>query len=151
MYSGLLHLHSGFRWIILLLLVLVVIRNFGSGKPFTAADKKLGLFTMIFADIQLLVGLYQWFAGPWGLKNIQSMGMKDVMTDPYSRFFAVEHFIGMLIAIVLIHVGYNYMKKPIADKIKRKRSLVFFGLSLLIILISIPWPFRTIFSARGWF
>jgi hypothetical protein len=151
MYSGLLHLHSGLRWILLLLLVLIVVRSLGAAKPFTATDKKLGLFTMIVADIQLLVGLYQWFAGSLGIKNIQLAGMKEVMSNPYSRFFAVEHFLGMLIAIILIHIGRGYAKKNIADKVKHKRTLVFFGLALLIILVSIPWPFREIFSGRGWF
>jgi hypothetical protein len=151
MYSGLLHLHSGLRWILLLLLVVIVVRSLGAAKPFTATDKKLGLFTMIVADIQLLVGLYQWFAGSLGIKNIQLMGMKEVMSNPYSRFFAVEHFLGMLIAIILIHIGRGYAKKDITDKVKHKRTLVFFGLALLIILVSIPWPFREIFSGRGWF
>ena len=45
MYQGLLHLHSLLRWIILILLVVNIVRHFtASNNPFTATDKKLGLF-----------------------------------------------------------------------------------------------------------
>ena len=106
---------------------------------------------MICADIMLLIGLYQWFTGPWGLKMIKASSMSAVMKNPVARFFAVEHLVGMLIAIILIHVGYSYSKKNMPDKVKHKRVLVFFGLALLIILISIPWPFRVVGAGRTWF
>ncbi len=111
----------------------------------------MGLFLMICADVMLLVGLYQWITGPWGLKSIQSNGMSVVMKNSVLRFFAVEHFIGMLIAIVLIHIGYTYSKKSITDTMKHKRTLLFYGLALLVILISIPWPFRAVGAGRAWF
>ena len=106
---------------------------------------------MICADIMLLLGLYQWVTGPWGLKSIQTNGMGVVMKNSVLRFFAIEHLIGMLIAIVLIHIGYSYAKKNIPDAVKHKRTLVFFGLALLVILISIPWPFRAVGADRTWF
>ena len=152
MYKGLLHLHSVLRWIILILLLVAVYRSFaGRNKAFTPDHKKTGLFLLICADIMLLIGLYQWFTGPLGLKNIRLSGMSAVMKNPGARFFAVEHFIGMLIAIIFIHIGYSYSKKNIPDTIKHKRAVLFFGLALLIILISIPWPFRVVGAGRTWF
>ena len=152
MYGGLLHLHSFLRWVILILLLVAIYKNFADrDKPFTAVHKKTGLFLMICADLMLLVGLYQWVVGPWGLKNIQNIGMSAVMKNSVFRFFAIEHFVGMIIAIALIHVGYSYSKKNIPDTVKHKRAIVFFGLALLIILISIPWPFRAVGAGRHWF
>ena len=152
MYNGLLHLHSFLRWIILILLLVAIYKNFADrDKPFTAGHKKIGLFLMITTDLMLLVGLYQWIVGPWGLKNIQNIGMSAVMKNSVFRFFAIEHFVGMIIAIVLIHVGYSYSKKNIPDTVKHKRAIVFFGLALLIILVSIPWPFRAVGAGRHWF
>jgi hypothetical protein len=151
MEKGLLHLHSLLRWIILILLLVAIYKSFADrNKTFTTGHRKTGLFLMICADVMLLVGLYQWFTGPWGLKSIQSNGMSNVMKNALLRFFAVEHFIGMLIAIILIHIGYSYSKKNIPDSVKHKRALVFYGLALLIILISIPWPFRAVGAGRGW-
>ncbi|HEV7779796.1 MAG TPA: hypothetical protein VGO58_00945 [Chitinophagaceae bacterium] len=152
MYNGLLHLHSVLRWIILILLLVAIYKSFADrNKAFTSGHRKTGLFLMITADSMLLVGLYQWFAGPLGLKSIQLNGIGNVMKNASLRFFAVEHLLGMLIAIVLIHVGYNYSKKDIPDNRKHKRVLLFYGLALLIILISIPWPFRAVGAGRTWF
>ena len=72
------------------------------------------------------------------------MGMSAAMKDPYARFFAIEHLTGMLIAIILLHIGKAQGKKAINDRSKHRRTLVFYLLALLIILLSIPWPFRQI-------
>jgi len=146
-----LHLHSLLRWVILILLLVALYKSFADrNKAFTPGHKKTGLFLMIFADVMLLIGLYQWFTGPLGLKMIQSSGMSAVMKNAGARFFAVEHLIGMLIAIILIHIGYSYSKKNISNALKHKRTLLFYGLALLIILVSIPWPFREGIG-RPWF
>lgn len=152
MYNGLLHLHSVLRWLILLLLLIALYRSFADrAKPFTSSHRRTGLFLMITADIMLLLGLYQWFTGEWGLKSIQHNGMSVVMKNSVLRFFAIEHITGMLIAILLIHLGYAASKKNIPDAARHKRVLLFYGLALLIILISIPWPFRTVGAGRAWF
>lgn len=151
MYNGLLHLHSVLRWVILILLLVAIYKSFSNRKnTFTQGHRKTGLFLMICADVMLLIGLYQWISGPLGLKSIKAMGMGAVMKEPILRFFAVEHFIGMLIAIIMIHIGYSYAKKNIPDSVKHKRTVLFYSLALLIILISIPWPFRDIGAGRHW-
>ena len=106
---------------------------------------------MIVCDIMLLIGLYQWFAGNWGLHSIQLNGMKEVMKNQTLRFYAIEHPVGMLIAIATVHIGRIYSKKEVPDTTKHKRTALFFGLALLIILVSLPWPFRTVGAGRGWF
>ena len=151
MYTGLLHLHSVLRWIILILLLIAIFKSIAEKSgAFTSSHKKLGSFLTICCDITFLIGLYQWITGPLGLKIIQNVGMKEVMGNSYYRFFAIEHITAMIIAIALIHVGKSYAKKDIADPIKHKRTILFFGLALLIILISIPWPFREIGAGRHW-
>jgi hypothetical protein len=152
MYYYLLQFHSVLRWIILILLLFAFYKNFADRqRAFTPTHQKLGLILMICADIMLLVGLYQWIRGPWGLKNIQAVGFKEIMGNSYARFYAIEHTTGMLLAIILIHLGYSYGKKSVPDPQKHKRVLLYFGLALLIILISIPWPFRTVGAGRHWF
>jgi hypothetical protein len=97
---------------------------------------------MISAHIMLLLGLYQWIAGPWGLRNIQAIGFGEVMKNGIHRFWAVEHFAGMLIAIILITVGKGVGKKNIPDASKHKRAFWFFLIALFIIMLTVPWPFR---------
>ncbi|HUR67533.1 MAG TPA: hypothetical protein VMZ03_14365 [Chitinophagaceae bacterium] len=152
MYKGMLHLHSVLRWIIFVLLLIGLFKSLADrNKVFTAGHKKVGLFLLIAADVMFVVGLYQWFVGDWGLKSIQNNGMSVVMKNPMLRFFAIEHLILMLIAISFIHIGYSYSKKNISDSMKHKRTLLFYGLALLIILIAVPWPFRIVGAGRTWF
>ena len=153
MYTVLLYLHSFLRWVILVLAIVAIYKSYigmTAGKPFTAGDKKTGLFLMIAAHITLLIGIYQWVTGPWGLQNIRNMGMAAVMKDSVARFYAVEHLTGMLIAIILITIGRGVSKKSIPDGVKHKKTFWFFLVALVIILVCIPWPFRTGIS-RPWF
>jgi len=152
MYTVLLSLHSILRWIILLLAIIAIYKSYTgmvSGKPFTAGDKKNGLFLLIAAHTALLIGLYQWIVGPWGLKNIENMGMSAVMKDPVARFYGVEHMTGMIIAIVLITIARGVSKKNIPDRVKHKRVFWLVLIALILILASVPWPFRA-GIARPW-
>jgi hypothetical protein len=72
------------------------------------------------------------------------------MKNPSDRFFTVEHALIMIIAWILVHVGRSSVKRAVTDTSKHKKMLVFFGLAFLLILASIPWPFRTEI-ARPWF
>lgn len=145
MYTGLLHLHNLLRWVILVLLLIALFRHLAgmnSKRPVNAGDKKIDLFLMISAHITLLVGLYQWIAGPWGLKLIQNVGMGEVMKNAPFRFWAVEHAIGMLVAIILITIGRGAVKRA-TDAGAHKKAFWLFLLALIIIIASIPWPFRS--------
>ncbi|MEJ7736545.1 MAG: hypothetical protein WKF97_03885 [Chitinophagaceae bacterium] len=145
MYQGLLHLHNILRWVILILAILAIIkayRGMTSRKPFTEGDKKTGLFLMISAHLSFLIGIFLWLIGPLGIKNIQLSGMAAVMKDGIFRYWAVEHFIGMLIAVILITVGRLESKKNIAERLKHKRTFLLYLVALLIILATIPWSFR---------
>lgn len=151
LYSAMLHAHSIGRWIVLVLLLFAIINSLLAGsRPYIRSDNRLGLLLTIFADLMLLVGIYLYFVGPLGYKIIQNVGMSAAMKDPYNRFFAVEHLAGMLIAIILIHLGKAQGRKPIGDRAKHRRTMIFYLVALLIILASIPWPFREIFQTRGW-
>jgi len=141
MQSALLHSHSGLRWILLLLLVATVFSTFGkrSGKvAFTAQDKKLSLFTLIAAHLQAVLGLGLYFM------STKVDFSSTTMSSPVHRFFTMEHKIIMLIAILQLTVGYCHDKKANVKKV-----FTYYLIALIVILIAIPWPFRTALSA-GW-
>jgi hypothetical protein len=71
------------------------------------------------------------------------------MKDPALRFFTMEREFMMIISWILVHVGRVMVKKANSSPAKFRRSLFFFGISLLLILISMPWPFREA-VARPW-
>lgn len=153
LYDVMKHVHSAGRWVVLLLLLFAILNSLIAGKrPYIRTDNRLGLLLTIAADLMLLVGIYLWFVGPYGYKAIERLGsMGAVMKDPVERFFVVEHMAGMLIAIILIHIGKAQGRKAISDKAKHRRTMIFYLVALLIILASIPWPVREAFAGRGWY
>lgn len=145
LYQGLLDLHNLMRWVILILILIAIFKAYSgmtSNRPYNSSDKKTGLFLMIAAHTTLLIGLYQWLVGPLGLPNIRALGMGEVMKNAAYRFWAVEHLTGMIIAIVLITIGKGVAKKNIPDAAKHKKAFWFFLIALIVILVSVPWPFR---------
>ncbi|MEI6948804.1 hypothetical protein V9K67_16575 [Paraflavisolibacter sp. H34] len=152
LYQVLLHLHSVGRWIVLLLLLFGIFNSLVAGsRPFIKSDNRIGLLLTIFADLMFLIGLALWVMGARGLKAIQGSGMGVVMKDAILRFFAVEHMVGMLVAIVLMHIGKAQAKKHISDRAKHRRTVIFYLIALVIILAMIPWPFRPAGEASGWY
>ena len=145
--------HSGGRWIVLVLLLIGLFRSLTAGsRNFTHSDQRVGLLLTIFADIMLLIGIYLYFAGPWGYQQIEAAGgMGGAMKSPVSRFFAVEHQVGMLIAIILLHIGKAQGKKDLPHRTKHRRTAIYYGIALLLILAFIPWPIRDVGVGRGWF
>jgi hypothetical protein len=138
-------LHSLLRWIILILLLAAIFKSYGgmrSGRAFVDGDRKLGLFLMISAHTTLLLGLLLWFFGAFGLALVRDAGMGAVMKNSVMRYWVVEHFFGMAVAIVLITIGRGVAKKTIPDPAKFRRAFWLFLLALIVILATVPWPFR---------
>lgn len=132
-------IHNIIRWAVLLFGVLTVLNALtGTLKKrvFTESDNKSNLLFMISCDIQLLLGLILFFGNSWMSR------MSSFKEDVSVRFFVMEHAFMMILAWILVHVGRVAVKKAGTDAAKHKRMLIFFGLALLLILISIPWPFR---------
>ncbi|UPK69206.1 hypothetical protein [Chitinophaga filiformis] len=142
MHNTLLIIHSLLRWAIVLTGLWAVIRalkGVSSKSPYTAADKKAGLFFMIFLDTQLLIGLLLYFVtSAFGLKAFQEYG-GEVMRNGGLRYYAVEHVFVAIVAIALVHIGRAKVKKTAQDAQKHKTSLIFFALALIILATRIPW------------
>lgn len=135
-------LHNLLRWAVLIFGVLTVIKGLGgvfTKRTFTSSDNKSNLFFMISCDVQLLLGLILYFTNGWfdKLKNFS-----QYKSEAGIRFFAMEHLSMMILAWILVHIGRAAVKKAPTDAAKHKKMLIFFGLALLIIFASIPWPFR---------
>lgn len=141
MYVGLLHLHNVLRWLILITALFVLLKYFigwFSQKKWQRSDHIFGLIFTSLIDLQFLTGIVLYFfLSPVTKTAFQDFGM--AMKNPDLRFYAVEHAIMMLIAVVLIHIGWSRSKKAITDRIKYSRALIFFGIAYVIIIALIPW------------
>ncbi|MGN6566539.1 MAG: hypothetical protein ACTHJ0_01235 [Flavipsychrobacter sp.] len=132
-------IHNIFRWLILLFALLTLVKGFGGmggKKAFTAGDKRSAMFLMICCDIQLLLGLILYFVNGWF--GVLTGG--TAMSSDNNRFFSVEHAFGMIVAIILVHIGYSATKKNIPDASKYKRMFWFTLIAVIVILGTIPWP-----------
>lgn len=150
----LVHVHSVGRWMVLLLLIIAIFNSLLAGqRPFIRSDANTGLVLIIFVDLMFLIGLYLWYFGLFGYQQLAKYpgGMGAAMKDPFARFWGIEHFVGMLVAIVLVHIGKAQGKRKISDRKKHVRTMVFYLIALIIMLATIPWPFRAVGVGRGWF
>ncbi|MEO7768621.1 MAG: hypothetical protein ABIS01_14420 [Ferruginibacter sp.] len=135
-------LHNLLRWGVLIFglwTLLNAITGVIGKRKYAASDNRSNLFFMIFCDIQLLLGLILYFGNSW-FDRLKDLG--NNMKDPYNRFFTMEHMSMMIVAWILVHVGRASVKRANTDAAKHKRMLLFFGLAIILILVSIPWPFR---------
>ncbi|MFM2387277.1 MAG: hypothetical protein RL660_2034 [Bacteroidota bacterium] len=150
--SILLHLHSGFRWILLVLIVLVLVNSFVGMRSkglFTKTDDKLSKYTVLLSHVMLIVGLLQYFLGTKGYALIKANGMANVMKDGFQRFYAVEHISTMIIAIILLTVGRSVGKRKSTSSAMHKTIFWFTLVALLLMVFAIPWPFATPWAAPG--
>lgn len=148
MYNGILHAHSGFRYIVLFLLLLAILNSLkgllGNGK-FTKKDNLISLFAMVSAHIQLLLGLILFGISP----KVSYASMRDTMQNEVLRFFSVEHILMMLVALVLVTIGRVVGKKEKVEREKHKKLFTFYTIAIIIIFVAIPWPFLKQFGT--WF
>ncbi len=135
-------LHNLIRWAVLIFGVWTLFSSISgvmAKRIYTTADNRSSFLFTISCDIQLLLGLILYYANSW-FERLKDLG--NNMKDPYNRFFTLEHALLMIIAWILVHVGRVSVKKALTPAAKHKRTLLFFGLALVLILASIPWPFR---------
>jgi asparagine N-glycosylation enzyme membrane subunit Stt3 len=131
MYKILQSAHSGWRYIVLILLVLAFVQAlagwFGK-KPYTEGNRKLNVFALISAHIQLVFGLLLYFLGDW-FKADSSVAL--------TRYWKMEHIGMMVFAIILITVGNARSKRTEEGSAKHRTIALYFGLALLVIVVAI--------------
>jgi hypothetical protein len=149
MYDILNKVHNINRWIICVALIYVLFKLITGAKD--QGLRKAALLLLITSHIQLLIGLYQYFFGPFGMQQISNAtgGMKEIMGTTTIRYWVVEHFTTMLIAIVLITMAYSNIKKSVLANVKPKKALWLLIIAMILIIAGMPWPMRE-GIARTW-
>lgn len=145
-YRILLHAHSGFRWLLLLVLLMIIgvsVVKWIKRSGFTKNDQRLNMVNLSLAHLQLVIGLILYFISPKVIFDPTSF------QEPMLRFFLVEHIIMMIIAITLITLGYVSIKRTRTSVLKFKRMFFFNIIALALILFAIPWPFQNF--GTNWF
>jgi hypothetical protein len=141
MYAFILAVHNILRWVVLFLLILSLVRAFWGwfGKrDWTSTDSRVGTSYSVALDTQLLLGLILYFV----LSPITRIAFSDfgaALANTDLRFFVFEHVLMMILAVILAHVGVATAKRAAEPIIKHRRAVIWFSLSLIAILLGMPW------------
>ena len=142
MYAILLTIHSWLRWLVLASLLYTLFRScqgFVRGRTFSFFDEASRNTTVMIVQTQFLVGLALYVFSPMVRYFFQNFGTAVHERD--ARFFGMEHITMMFIAVAVISAGSLKSRKQKTDREKFKVIAVWFGVTLLIIFLSIPWEF----------
>ena len=134
LYSFFLQLHSGFRYVVMVLILLAILRalvGWLSKGPYKKGNRMINLFALISAHTQLLIGLVLYFLSPL----VQFT--KETMKNADTRYWTMEHLVMMLFAIVLITIGHSRSKKLVLPEQKHRAIAVFYILALVVIVVAI--------------
>ncbi len=136
--------HSGWRYLVIILLLVAFINalmGYAGKKPYTEGSRKLNVFALISAHIQLVLGLLIYFMHDW-YKVDTSVAML--------RYWKMEHVSMMLFAIILITVGNARSKRADSALVKHRTIFMYFGLALLMITLAI-FTMVKVDPSRHWF
>jgi hypothetical protein len=137
MYSILKSAHSGWAYLLLLVLAIATINaiiGYVGKKEFGNKDFSLALVGLIVTHIQLLIGLALYFT-PENLGRWEGFEMSN---SPI-RLLLIEHPLMMIIAVALLTIGYSKHKKKIVSNGKFKMLAIFYSLAFLVVLSRLPW------------
>jgi hypothetical protein len=143
-YEILKGLHNIIRWVVVLggLYALVLtLQGVFTRTAWTATVQRAGLIFTSALNIQLVLGILLYFVSPYiqGLMTGMRADMGAIMGDRQSRFFAIEHWFTMILALIIAQVGYSLSKRAKDDRTKYVRSSVAYVLAALLIAYGIPW------------
>lgn len=110
------------------------IRGWSLNKAYTSLDKKISILFLVFMYIQLVLGILLYFV--LGDNQGGAQSMEEAMKQSSFRYWALEHFIIMIFALFLSQIGWVFIRKAKLDLNKHKNTLFYFGISILLIIIS---------------
>jgi hypothetical protein len=125
LYPHLLGFHGLFRWVVLAAAVATIFVAFSGWSGTKPANANLLRFSVIFAiamDIEFLAGLLLYFSASSNLR---------------STFAA--HSALMFLAVICAHVAGACSRKARTDQMKYRGAAIACTISLLIMLVGIPW------------
>ena len=139
MYSAILISHIVISILLILLSLYIVIRSFfgvmGKVSFSKFQDIQLSIVAVIFLYLELILGILLYAIYINKLETLITQANANAYFS--ARFWAVEHAILMFFAIIFGHLGLVYAKNLSEDKKKFQKNLLYFGLSSVLIFISI--------------
>jgi len=142
MYGVILILHSWNRWLVLASAVATVARagiGLSAKRDWSKLDQRVARVFISTLDVQVLLGLLLYFVFSPIIPKTGSE-YKAAMHVSALRFFAIEHVTMMVLALIIAHGSWAYAKRANDGRARQRRVAWGIGVTLLVILSSVPWP-----------
>ena len=141
-YRWVLLAHSDWRWVVVVSGFIAVVSaavRLAERAPWTTADARRGRFFSIALDIQVLMGAALYLLlSPLSTVVLCSTGA-PLARGSDLHFFAAIHPAIMLGAFIAVHISNIIVRRGRTDAGHQRRAVIFYGLTLLIVLGAIPW------------
>ena len=137
MYTTVLIVHSLLRWAVILAGLVAAGTAWREAQGWQTV--RSGRVFAVLLDIQVLAGLTLYFL----LSQITRHAIRDVgaaMSNDVVRFWAIEHPVGMLAALVLAHIALARARRGLDIRLRR-RVAIYFSLAAALVILTTPWPF----------
>lgn len=136
-YDVVIAVHGLVSSVFTLLAVVLLIRSISGlslKKPYTKWDNNISILFLVFLYIQLILGILLYFV--LGNQSGGAPSMEAAAEQMSLRFWALEHFVIMIFALFLSQLGWIFIRKSKLDLNKHKNTMFYFGISILLIIIS---------------
>lgn len=105
------------------------------GATYKVIDKILSFAFIVNMYLQLIIGLIMFT----NISSIYTLNINNarVVQEASKRFWPVEHIVLMIFALFIANLGLLFSIKSKEDKMKFKKILIYYSLSILLIAISL--------------
>lgn len=142
LYRWVLVAHGTWRWVVLaagFAAVLSAALQLAERRPWAPIGPKLARFFGIAVDIQVLMGAALYLLlSPLTTVALSAAGMR-LPRGSQAYYFVVIHPAIMVGAFVAVHISAVVVRRAHSDAAHQRRALIFYGLTLLILLAGVPW------------
>lgn len=142
LYPITLFTHSYVRWAVVGTTLLVTTRaaiGWIRSADWSAADEFSHRALMAAIDAQFTLGVIMFlFLSPYSHGFFRNFGV--AFGEPTLRFFGLEHPLGMITAVSLVHFGRERSHRK-AGRARHRTACLWTLSAVLLIAASIPWPF----------
>jgi hypothetical protein len=137
-YEIIVSTHSILRWfllIVMLITLFIYFRKWQKDIQYFKPDRVWFSLTLNLLHIQLIVGILLYFISP------KVHFSSNTLSTGIFRFYTIEHSFMMIAAVVALTIGSIKIKRIQESVLKFKTGFWYLLLTLVFLLIGIPWPF----------
>ncbi|MBI9068090.1 MAG: hypothetical protein JEZ09_12410 [Salinivirgaceae bacterium] len=103
-------------------------------KEYGSFDNRFSKIFLVLLYIDLLLGVILYF---FLQKPAELISAAEAMRYSNLRFWAIQHFSNMMFVVILCIIGNLFIKRTAISDKKFKYSFIYFGISTLIIVVSV--------------